>query len=222
MREKRLQVRTHYIHRLHYSSLEKIVGAFVLLSISMLVWLLFSSGKSLINFEDHYILHGKLENIQSIDQNTEIFSSSNEGWEFTNWTENDTVVSFDSTHSINVKENRTLVANYTILTNVEDENNTPELNFVSQPYPNPFNPSTVFHFGIAKTSSVSLSIFDVSGKLVATLIDSELYQAGIYNKTFSVSEIGQISSGVYFFRFYSSESNSNKITLETGKLILLK
>jgi len=72
MREKRLQVRTHYIHRLHYSSLEKIVGAFVLLAISMLVWLLFSSGKSLLNFEDHYILHGKLENIQSIDQNTEI------------------------------------------------------------------------------------------------------------------------------------------------------
>ncbi len=72
MREKRLQVRTHYIHRLHYSSLEKIVGAFVLLAISMLVWLLFSSGKSLLNFEDHYILHGKLENIQTIDQNTEI------------------------------------------------------------------------------------------------------------------------------------------------------
>ena len=72
MREKRLQVRTHYIHRLHYSTLEKIVGAFVLLAFSMLVWLLFSSGKSLLNFEEHYTLYGQLENIQSIDQNTEI------------------------------------------------------------------------------------------------------------------------------------------------------
>ncbi len=72
MREKRLQVRTHYIHRLHYSTLEKLVGAFVLLAISMLIWLLFSSGKSLLNFEEHYTLYGQLDNIQSIDQNTEI------------------------------------------------------------------------------------------------------------------------------------------------------
>ena len=72
MREKRLQVRTHYIHRLNYSSQEKMVGAFVLLAIAMLIWLLFSSGTSILNFEEHYTLYGQLDNIQSIDQKTEI------------------------------------------------------------------------------------------------------------------------------------------------------
>ena len=72
MREKRLQVRTHYIHRLKYSTQERLVGAFVLLAIVLLIWLLFSSGKSLINFEEHYILYGQLETIQHVDENTEI------------------------------------------------------------------------------------------------------------------------------------------------------
>ncbi|MCU7835216.1 MAG: hypothetical protein KZQ83_08150 [gamma proteobacterium symbiont of Taylorina sp.] len=72
MREKRLQVRTHYIHRIKYSTQERLVGSFVLLAIILLVWLLFSSGKSLINFEEHYLLYGQLETIQQIDENTEI------------------------------------------------------------------------------------------------------------------------------------------------------
>lgn len=72
MREKRLQVRTHYIHRLNYSTQEKLVGTFVFTAVGILVWLLFSSGKSLIDDENYYTLYGQLETIQPIDNDTKV------------------------------------------------------------------------------------------------------------------------------------------------------
>jgi len=72
MREKRLQIRTHYIHRIKYSTQEKLVGAFVFFALIILVWLLFSSGKSLGNFGEYYQLHARLESIQQLDEETEI------------------------------------------------------------------------------------------------------------------------------------------------------
>jgi ABC-type transporter Mla subunit MlaD len=72
MREKRLQVRTHYIHRINYSTQEKLVGFFVFIAVSILVWLLFASGKNIIDTESYYTLYGELKTIQPVDNNTKV------------------------------------------------------------------------------------------------------------------------------------------------------
>lgn len=76
------------------------------------------------------------------------------------------------------------------------ERDVPEEVFLSQNYPNPFNPTTTIPFGLNENSKVSLVIYDILGRKVSTLIDSEL-TAGRYNPTFIGSHL---ASGVYFYR----------------------
>ncbi len=73
--DRRNTPRTHYIHRLSYSAQERIVGAFLLLAIGILVWLLFTAGSSKISFEDYFTLYGELETNQAVNTNTEIIVS---------------------------------------------------------------------------------------------------------------------------------------------------
>ena len=72
---------------------------------------------------------------------------------------------------------------------------------LSQNYPNPFNPSTKINFDIVKPGFVSLKVFDILGKEVATLV-SENLSAGSYETDFDGSNL---SSGVYFYRIETNE-----------------
>jgi hypothetical protein len=81
-----------------------------------------------------------------------------------------------------------------------------------QNYPNPFNQSTRIAFSIPVQSAVSLKVFDVSGREVATLVDQRL-SAGYYSRTWDTAGL---TSGVYFYRM-KAESFS-----ETRKLLLLR
>jgi len=71
---------------------------------------------------------------------------------------------------------------------------------LSQNYPNPFNPTTNLEFGISELGFVSLKVFNVSGKEVATLVN-ETRPAGYYNITFNAANL---SSGVYYYRLESN------------------
>ena len=75
MQERRSEPRTHYIHRISYSTQERIVGTFVLIALFILVGLLFSSGKTKNLFEDYITIYGELQSIQAINQDTEIIIS---------------------------------------------------------------------------------------------------------------------------------------------------
>lgn len=68
-------------------------------------------------------------------------------------------------------------------------------------YPNPFNGATSISFELHKSGYVSLTIFDINGRLVSTLSNSFL-EAGFYNFDWQgVSDSGeQLTSGVYFYR----------------------
>lgn len=69
-------------------------------------------------------------------------------------------------------------------------------------YPNPFNPSTKIRFSIPKNEKVRLEVYDIKGKLVASLIDSEFMNAGTYESQWNgKNNRGEsVASGVYLAR----------------------
>ncbi len=96
---------------------------------------------------------------------------------------------------------------------VEDPGNTiPQKYYLSQNYPNPFNPASIINYEIPKSSLVTLKVYDVLGREVATLVNEEK-QAGRYNVTFNASKY---SSGVYFYRITAGDFSQIK------KMVLLK
>ncbi len=82
-----------------------------------------------------------------------------------------------------------------------------------QNYPNPFNPTTHIQFDLAKAGNVSLTVFDVTGRQVATLLDNENLGAGVHTLNFDATGL---SSGVYFSRLDIGGTSM------TRKMVLLK
>jgi len=81
-----------------------------------------------------------------------------------------------------------------------------------QNFPNPFNPSTVIEFQISTKEHVTLKIFDMLGREIATLVD-EQKPAGKYSIRF---DAGTLADRVYFYRIIAGNF------VGTKKLILLK
>jgi hypothetical protein len=91
---------------------------------------------------------------------------------------------------------------------------------LSQNHPNPFNPSTTINYQIPEDAGVvsfSLNIYDIRGRLVRTLAN-EVKGPGYYTAYWNGFDNNgrQVSSGVYFYRFYSNNYTS------TRKMVLLK
>lgn len=84
---------------------------------------------------------------------------------------------------------------------------------LEQNYPNPFNPATVIRYQISEASYVSLKVFDILGKEVATLVNSE-QKAGNYEAEFDASKL---SSGVYYYRINVTDLTSGKILMHNVK-----
>ncbi|MCB9357007.1 MAG: T9SS type A sorting domain-containing protein [Calditrichaeota bacterium] len=84
---------------------------------------------------------------------------------------------------------------------------------VSPAYPNPFNPSVTIPFTLGKTADVTLELFDITGRRVATLLSGKL-EAGEHS--FHYDAPATLSAGVYLLRAQSGESSV------TQKLLLLK
>ena len=98
-----------------------------------------------------------------------------------------------------------------------DDLNLPTAFRVHQNYPNPFNPSTNIDYDLPEDSFVSITIFDMMGRIInQSVLDNE--SAGF--KSFRWNGINddglQVSAGVYF---YSIRTKNN---FETRKMILLK
>lgn len=88
--------------------------------------------------------------------------------------------------------------------------NVPEKYSLSQNYPNPFNPTTNIKVQIAKSGFVKLTVFDITGREAAILVNENL-NAGEYNVDFNASGL---SSGVYFYRIETAGfTDVKKMTL---------
>jgi hypothetical protein len=90
--------------------------------------------------------------------------------------------------------------------------NVPNTFKLSQNYPNPFNPTTTINFNLAKASDVKLTVYNMLGQKVMTLVDSHM-NAGQQHFVFDASKL---TSGVYFYRLDAGSFSSVK------KMMLLK
>lgn len=94
-------------------------------------------------------------------------------------------------------------------------NNTVPVSYgLMQNYPNPFNPSTEISFSIPKLSKVTLNVYDVSGKLVESLLNNVTYNTGTYSVNFNAADL---TSGVYFYTL-----KADNLLIDTKKMMLVK
>jgi spore germination protein YaaH len=95
---------------------------------------------------------------------------------------------------------------------VKKENTLYEDFSLSQNFPNPFNPTTIIKFNINAKTFIRLSVFDILGKEISTLVNEEK-QPGTYEITFDASNL---PSGTYYYQLRTDNY------LQTKKMILLK
>jgi len=79
-------------------------------------------------------------------------------------------------------------------------------------YPNPFNPETTISFALPEASNVNLTVYDISGKTVTTLVNG-YRNAGAHEISFDASNL---TSGVYLYKLSTASSSL------TGKMLLVK
>ena len=109
------------------------------------------------------------------------------------------------------------------------DGNVPTQFLLSQNFPNPFNPSTMINYQLPMSNLVTLKVFDILGREVATLVN-ERQEAGTYQTTFSaqglssgLSSKGAVpagrqgyASGVYFYQLRAGNFS------EVKKMLLMK
>jgi flagellar hook assembly protein FlgD len=75
-------------------------------------------------------------------------------------------------------------------------------------YPNPFNPSTTIRFDVPQSGLVNLTIYDLNGRRIATLVDENM-AAGSHQVSWNGRDASGISvaSGVYIYRLQQMDVN---------------
>ncbi len=123
-------------------------------------------------------------------------------------------VTIDSTQSLYVALARatgtitnTLVSSGTA---VKQESAVPQTFSLEQNFPNPFNPSTTMKFSLASPQQVRLTVYDLLGRAVSTVVN-QFMQAGAYSVQWNAS---QLPSGMYLYRIDAGTFSSvKKLTL---------
>ncbi|MDD5360644.1 MAG: T9SS type A sorting domain-containing protein [Ignavibacteria bacterium] len=96
-------------------------------------------------------------------------------------------------------------------------NETPVSYYLSQNFPNPFNPVTRINFGVIRHSHVKILVYNMLGEKISVLADSEM-DNGNYFVLFDASNF---ASGVYFYRFEVSNGNGHFYS-EVKRMTVLK
>jgi hypothetical protein len=93
---------------------------------------------------------------------------------------------------------------------------------LAQNFPNPFNPETVIQYQVPHTSRIRLTVFNILGQPVRTLIDRER-TAGTYIQTWDMlNDSGQlVSSGIYMYRL-EARGDNDKSYVKTRKMVVLR
>ena len=102
-------------------------------------------------------------------------------------------------------------------TAIDNHTQTPAISLLNQNYPNPFNPSTTISYTMNKAGNANLSIYNVKGQLVNTLVKGK-QDFGTHNVVWNGTDANGniVPSGIYFYRF-TTDNHS-----ETKKMMLMK
>ena len=106
---------------------------------------------------------------------------------------------------------RTGLYNVTLTSVQPKDQIVPDKFYVSQNYPNPFNPSTTIEIQLAETNNLIVSIFDVTGRLINTLVSNKL-EAGLYSVDWNGKDQNGrlVPTGVYIMKVVSGKNNHNQ------------
>ena len=99
-----------------------------------------------------------------------------------------------------------------VVTDVEGGADVPSVFRLDQNAPNPFNPTTTIRFALPESEKVTLKIYDIIGREIATLVDQEL-PAGGHS---IVLKPERMASGVYFYRIEAGTF------LQSKRMVLVK
>jgi subtilisin family serine protease len=93
---------------------------------------------------------------------------------------------------------------------------------LSQNYPNPFNPSTIIQYTLAKSSLVTVKVYDAIGREIAVLINN-IRDAGVYKIEFDANFYKGLSSGIYFYKLEAFEPGTSSVYFsDIKKMVLVK
>ena len=120
--------------------------------------------------------------------------------------------SYSDTKPDNLQKENTKEINYEDLYIVKDYG-------LDQNYPNPFNPATTISYQLPKDGLVTLKIYDMLGREVATLVNNEQKSVGRYNVNYNA---GNLASGVYIYQLKVNDLAGGDGYTSTKKLMLLK
>ena len=121
--------------------------------------------------------------------------SSDGGWEYSGWNIDNFVISAVNPSSIS------------------ENGNLPNATALYQNYPNPFNPITSIKFFNKISGNVKLTVYNVKGELVKTLVNGQLDNTGFQTVNFDAAGL---NSGVYYYKLQTSEKTLTK------KMLLVK
>ncbi|RKY57265.1 MAG: hypothetical protein DRP96_10220, partial [Candidatus Neomarinimicrobiota bacterium] len=104
-----------------------------------------------------------------------------------------------------------------IVSVVDDEQTVPVTYKLEQNYPNPFNPTTTIQYGIAKEGLVKLTIYNILGQEVKTLVNTS-QNAGVYKIQWNGldNQNRMVANGIYIYRIVSNDFVKSK------KMVFLK
>lgn len=104
-----------------------------------------------------------------------------------------------------------------ILTNIAEHTDIPFDFYLYQTYPNPFNPLTTIKFHISKISDITIAVYDVLGRKIKTLLDSNVIP-GTHSLTWNGTDTfnNKVNTGIYFVSLIVEGRSYNR------KMVLMK
>ena len=108
---------------------------------------------------------------------------------------------------------------------IEQVSTVPQDFSLSQNFPNPFNPTTKIEFGLPHQSKVSLKIYDVIGREVATVLNEEKSAGRFVVEWNGKNNLNrQVASGVYFYKLEAHQKDGGQAGsfVQSKKMLMLK